>query len=227
MCASPAVAACPSGTSCDPSPRPVGSQVAFFSGPVNTNGTTLLSTPIANTRQPPDANGNEGAGQVIRQAGTAGGFWFKAIAPFGQLASVDVAIDPTTGNPTLRGLGPSFNGNSCFMCHSQPAIGGSSPGVGTPGFTANPQIAVANAFGASNHEDYSAFITPNGPVREAGFILSESEQNRHTLDGGVHPCSRFRVELMRRWDALLLNRMSPPSWPTITLASASQLRPSD
>ena len=135
----------------------------------------------------PDANGNEGAGQVIRQAGTAGGFWFKAIAPFGQLASVDVAIDPTTGNPTLRGLGPSFNGNSCFMCHSQPAIGGSSPGVGTPGFTANPQIAVANAFGASNHEDYSAFITPNGPVREAGFILSESEQNRHTLDGGVHP----------------------------------------
>jgi len=180
-----AVAACPTGTSCDPGPRPVGSQFASFPGPVNADGVALLSTPIVNTRQPPDANGNEGAGQVIRQAGTAAAFWFKTIAPFGQLASVDGATDPATGNPTIRGLGPAFNGNSCFMCHSQPAIGGSSPGVGTPGFTANPQIAVAQAFGASNLENYSAFITPNGPVREARFILSE--QNRHTLDGGVHP----------------------------------------
>jgi hypothetical protein len=105
-----------------------------------------------NTRQPPDANGNEGAGQVIRQGGSATAFWFKTIAPFGQLASVDGAADAASGNPTIRGLGPSFNGNSCFMCHSQPAIGGSSPGIETPGFTENPQIAVAKALQTLNSE---------------------------------------------------------------------------
>ncbi len=30
------------------------------------------------------------------------------------------------------GLGPTFNGNSCTMCHTQPAIGGSSPGLASP-----------------------------------------------------------------------------------------------
>ena len=179
-------AACPNGTACDPGPRPVGNQSASFSGPVNAAGVPLLPTPIVNTRQPADAIGNEGAGQVIRQAGPAAAFWFKTIAPFGQLASVDGAVDSSTGNPTIRGLGPSFNGNSCFMCHAQPAIGGSSPGAGTPGFQQNPQIAAAKAFQAINAEDYSAFITPNGPVREARFIVSENDRSRHTLDGGVH-----------------------------------------
>ena len=177
-------AQCQPGTACDPGPRPVGSQTALFSGPVNSSGATLLTTPVVNTRQPPDAAGNEGAGQVIRQAGAAAAFWFKTIAPFGQLSSVGGATDPATGNPTIRGLGPTYNGTSCFMCHSQPAIGGTSPGIGTPGFTANPQIAAAKALGAANPEDFSAFLTPNGPVREARFIMSESD--RRTLDGGVH-----------------------------------------
>ena len=181
-----ATAECPRGTSCDPGPRPVGGQFSSFLGPVNSAGVPLLRTPIVNTKQPSDANGNEGAGQVIRQGGGATGFWFKTIAPFGQLASVDGAEDPVTGDPTIRGLGPSFNGNSCFMCHSHPAIGGSSPGPGTPGFRENPQIALARVFGANNLENYSAFITPNGPVREARFIVSESDRNRRTLDGGVH-----------------------------------------
>jgi len=179
-------AACTAGAACDPGPRPVGNQVAPFTGPVNAGGTALLTTPVADTRQPPDANGNEGAGQVIREGGAATGFWFKTIAPFGQRASVNGATDRTTGNPTIRGLGPAFNGDSCFMCHSQPAIGGSSPGPGTPGFTANPQIALARALGATNLQDYSAFITPSGPVREARFILSESDKSGRTLDGGVH-----------------------------------------
>jgi CxxC motif-containing protein (DUF1111 family) len=185
-CTAGAKAACQPGASCDPGPRPVGSQVTLFSGPVNTAGVPLLTAPVPNTRQPADATGNEGAGQVIRQGGTATAFWFKTIAPFGQLASVNGTPDAATGNPTIRGLGPSFNGTSCFMCHSQPAIGGSSPGPGTPGFTANPQIATATALNASNPEDYSAFITPNGPVREARFILDESDRSRRTLDGGVH-----------------------------------------
>jgi CxxC motif-containing protein (DUF1111 family) len=178
-------ATCPPGTSCDPGPRPVGRQSAAFSGPVSA-GVPLLRTPVINTRQPADALGNEGAGQVIRQGGGATAFWFKTIAPFGQLASVDGGPDAATGNPTLRGLGPSFNGNSCFMCHSQPAIGGSSPGPGTPGFTANPQLTLAKALGAVNPENYSAFLKPDGPVREVRFIMSESDPSRRTLDGGVH-----------------------------------------
>jgi hypothetical protein len=181
-----AAAACPSGSSCDPGPRPVGAQSASFSGPVNTSGVALLPTPIVNTRQPPDAIGNEGAGQVIRQGGGATGFWFKTIAAFGQLVSVDGAPDRNTSNPTIRGLGPSFNGNSCVMCHSQPAIGGSSPGIGTPGFTQNPQINLAKLLGAANPENYSAFIQPNGPVREVRFITNEADLSRRTLDGGVH-----------------------------------------
>lgn len=177
--------ACQPGTACDPGARPVGKQFAQFAGPVNSDGVALLRTPVTNTRQPPDVSGNEGAGQVIRQAGASAAFWFKTIASFGQLASVDGASDSNTGNPTIRGLGPSFNGNSCFSCHAHPAIGGSSPGVGTPGFSQNPQISMANALGATNPQDYSTFITPNGPVREARFILNESDPSRRTLDGGV------------------------------------------
>ena len=190
-CLAPAVAKaqCPPATACDPGPRPVGSQSATLAGPKNSAGVALLPTPVVNTRQPGDANGNEGAGRPIAVAGNsgaAGKFWGNAAAIFGQLASVDGASDPASSNPTLVGLGPAFNGNSCFMCHSQPAIGGTSPGVGTPGFTGNPQIALAKALGASNPENLSTIITPNGPTREARFILSETDPGRHTLDGGVH-----------------------------------------
>ena len=184
-----ASAQCPPATACDPGPRPVGSQFAALAGPKNSTGVALLPTPVVNTRQPGDANGNEGAGRPIAVAGNsgaAGKVWGNAAAIFGQLASVNGATDPGSGNPTLLGLGPAFNGNSCFMCHSQPTIGGTSPGVGTPGFTQNPQITVATAFGASNPENLSAIITPNGPIREARFILSETDLPRQTLDGGVH-----------------------------------------
>jgi len=71
------------------------------------------------------------------------------------------------------GLGPRFNLDSCAGCHSQPAIGGSSPAV-------NPQIAVATAFGARN--TMPSFIRPNGPVREARFKYKPDG----TRDGGVH-----------------------------------------
>lgn len=178
-------AQCPPGTACDPGPRPVGSQTATFAGPVNTSNIPLLPTPVVNTRQPADANGNEGAGRAIANSGTFGKFWGNSGAVFGQLASVNGATDPASGNPTLLGLGPAFNGNSCFMCHAQPTIGGTSPGVGTPGFTQNPQLTVATAFGASNPENLSPIITANGPIRETRFILNENDSTP-TLDGGVH-----------------------------------------
>src|SRR5213593_88733 len=72
-----------------------------------------------------------------------------------------------------EGLGPRFNLDSCVGCHSQPAVGGTSPAV-------NPQVAVATAFGARN--TVPPFITNDGPVREARF----KRKADGTPDGGVH-----------------------------------------
>lgn len=68
------------------------------------------------------------------------------------------------------GLGPRFNSNSCASCHIYPAMGGSSPKV-------NPQVAFAN-----NYNALPPFITQNGPIREARFVLNPNG----TADGGVH-----------------------------------------
>jgi len=71
------------------------------------------------------------------------------------------------------GLGPTMNLNSCVGCHLQPAVGGSSAAV-------NPQVEFATADGATNI--VPSFITANGPVREARFVLNPDG----TPDGGVH-----------------------------------------
>src|SRR5271157_5309990 len=39
------------------------------------------------------------------------------------------SVSGTLPGETGLGLGPTFNGNSCAMCHAQPAVGGSSPGL--------------------------------------------------------------------------------------------------
>jgi len=79
------------------------------------------------------------------------------------------------------GLGPTFNGNSCALCHAQPTIGGSSPGLTSPqNSVQNPQIGLATLDGATN--TVPPFITANGPVREARFIKNANR----SLDGGVH-----------------------------------------
>jgi CxxC motif-containing protein (DUF1111 family) len=83
---------------------------------------------------------------------------------------VDV-VAGATGNQG-NGLGPRFNSNSCFSCHSQPYMGGTSPPV-------NPLFAVANQGGATNHMPW--FEARNGPVREARFV-----QSNGAPDGGVH-----------------------------------------
>jgi CxxC motif-containing protein (DUF1111 family) len=57
-----------------------------------------------------------------------------------------------------EGFGPRFNLDSCGGCHTQPAIGGSSP-------AANPQHAAAVRAGAQN--TLPAFLPLIGPVREA------------------------------------------------------------
>ncbi len=72
------------------------------------------------------------------------------------------------------GLGPRFNLDSCGGCHSQPAIGGTSPAI-------NPEVAMATEAGARNEVPF--FVTPNGPAREARFKF---QADGVTRDGGVH-----------------------------------------
>jgi len=71
-----------------------------------------------------------------------------------------------------NGLGPRFNSNQCFSCHSQPNMGGSSPAQ-------NPLPAVAKLNGARNYLPW--FIASNGPVREVRFKTSNG-----LPDGNVH-----------------------------------------
>jgi CxxC motif-containing protein (DUF1111 family) len=71
------------------------------------------------------------------------------------------------------GLGPGFNELGCANCHAFPAVGGSSPAT-------NPQVTDANTLGATNV--IPSFITANGPIREARFVLNPDG----TPDGGVH-----------------------------------------
>lgn len=107
-------------------------------------------------------------------------FFLDAFARFQEVDSVSGAITGETGS----GLGPTFNGNSCAMCHAQPAIGGSSPGLTSKQHPVpNPQVALATLHGA--HNTLPSFITANGPVREARFI-STGNQPTAAPDGGVH-----------------------------------------
>lgn len=99
---------------------------------------------------------------------------------FMEVQSVSAGLPGETG----RGLGPGFNGNSCAQCHAQPAIGGSSPGLKSrQNSVPNPQVALATLDGATNH--VPAFITADGPVREARFVVTVTQRG-FTPDGGVH-----------------------------------------
>ncbi len=96
-------------------------------------------------------------------------FFSAGLMTFNEIDSVKGTVAGTG-----LGLGPRFNAESCAQCHAAPAPGGSSPSV-------NPQVAAAIDQGAANQ--IPAFITTNGPVREARFPLTTDL--RHP-DGGVH-----------------------------------------
>jgi CxxC motif-containing protein (DUF1111 family) len=72
------------------------------------------------------------------------------------------------------GLGPRMNLNGCGGCHSQPAIGGTSPAV-------NPQVAFASAATPSQLPAVAAFIRADGPIRETRLVKNPDG----TSDGGV------------------------------------------
>jgi len=71
------------------------------------------------------------------------------------------------------GLGPRMNLDGCGGCHSQPAVGGSSPAI-------NPQVAFAIKDGGTDR--VPSFIRADGPIREARFVRNPDG----TPDGGVH-----------------------------------------
>ena len=87
---------------------------------------------------------------------------------FQEVASVQGVIPGTEA-----GLGPRFNLDSCGGCHTQPAVGGSSPAI-------NPQVEVAKKERA--HNEIPSFIKRDGPIREARFKSNPDG----TPDGGVH-----------------------------------------
>lgn len=99
----------------------------------------------------------------------------QAILRFEEIDSVSGTLPNEPG----LGLGPMFNGNSCAMCHSEPGVLGSSPGLNSRiNPRPNPQIAVANLDGATNI--IPSFITANGPVREGRLGIVNGVPN-----GGV------------------------------------------
>ncbi len=108
--------------------------------------------------------------------------FFAARGVFGEIDSVSGGIAGENG----KGLGPTFNANSCAACHAQPDVGGSSPhptlGIGAARVP-NPQVSFASLDRlAGRNQVVPSFIRADGPVREARFIHNADGSN----DGGVH-----------------------------------------
>lgn len=140
--------------------------------------TILFTTaPLPAQNDPGPRSGPAGAGGFYPTLNSNEQALFnQAVEDFKEVDSVTGSLPGEEG----KGLGPAFNGNSCAQCHSQPAAGGSSPGLKSPqNPIANPQVALATLDGATN--TVPSFITTDGPVREARFILTNGLK-----DGGVH-----------------------------------------
>src|SRR5713226_295639 len=104
-------------------------------------------------------------------------FFSAALGVFSEVNSVTGTI----AGEGSKGLGPTFNGNSCAQCHAQPATGGTSPALFSPQVPVpNPQVALATLHGATN--TVPPFITSNGPVREARFIAVDPTTLSSPLD---------------------------------------------
>jgi CxxC motif-containing protein (DUF1111 family) len=172
----------------DPGPRPAGT-VIFYSVP-DGHGNAIPNFTQASPGGGHNSSGNALPNLTINQFN----FWESGMAKFGDVASVQGVPPGVNGTEPLNGLGPRFNGNSCFMCHTQPAIGGSSPGQGTPLFAGNPQIPLATAHGALNNVPSFVSNRPNGPVLEARFPLATNAAGTplSVLDGSVQQLYTLR-----------------------------------
>jgi CxxC motif-containing protein (DUF1111 family) len=142
----------------DPGPRP--------------NPTTMIPNAVANLNDNEVALFNE---SLLRVSELEGSCDTCAQQPQGVLP-----IDPDPNNPfspralvNSAGMSPVFNADQCFSCHSQPAIGGSSPAH-------NPAEVIAHRLGGTN--TVPPFEEPDGPMREVRFKFNADG----TRDGGVH-----------------------------------------
>jgi CxxC motif-containing protein (DUF1111 family) len=104
---------------------------------------------------------------------------------FAQARDIFAEVDSVSGKiEEGKGLGPTFNGNSCAQCHAEPDVGGTSPHptlghVRVP----NPQVGLATLDRAAGQaQQVPSFIKADGPVREARFVNNPDG----TPDGGVH-----------------------------------------
>jgi len=139
-----------------------------------------LSLQVASTvADPGPRGGDRGAGGPFAQLSTDEKTFFSGARDvFAEVDSVSGAIEEG------KGLGPTFNGNSCAQCHSEPDVGGSSPHP-TLGHvkTANPQVGLAALDRApGGTQTVPPFLSADGPVREARFISNPDGSD----DGGVH-----------------------------------------
>src|SRR5258708_31993532 len=123
-------------------------------------GSAALSGPaLSQAVQDPGVRGGPpGAGGPLSGLGAAETAFFTAAR--GVFQEID-SVSGTIAGENGAGLGPRFNLNGCAGCHSQPAVGGTSPAV-------NPQVAVAALHGARNA--VPPFIQVDGPLREAPFL---------------------------------------------------------
>ncbi len=192
----------------DPGPRPVGTTSNFLLPGSASNSFGCGPSPkftgnpvppnCINIAQPSTAPQADGAGNIINNPGVLAGLWFEGMRVFETRASVTQQVDSTGAPSTILGLGPSFNAESCFQCHSQPTVGGSSSGKVTiqqpsgyktfasqvdpltfqpSGFKQNPEYTIANDASATNN--IPCYLTQggcsgmsfySGPAVEARFI---------------------------------------------------------
>ena len=137
---------------------------------------TQITIPTGQPKDPGPRGAPIGAGQPVA------GLTADQLAFFN-----DGAARFSSPDTVPTGLGPLFNATFCAQCHSQPAVGGSSPSAAAfPFIGPNPQVADAMADGATN--TLPPFITADGPVREARFLFvpNANGTNSSTPDGGVH-----------------------------------------
>src|SRR6266581_2511927 len=133
----------------------------FFSQIEMVSSQLIISSPPM-AQDPGVRGGAAGAGGAIAGLSKAEAAFFAA----GQDAFQEVEA-------VSDGLGPRMNLDSCAGCHTQPAVGGTSPFV-------NPQVAFASKDGGTDF--VPSFVTANGPVREARFVKNPDGRP----DGGVH-----------------------------------------
>src|SRR5438874_3635929 len=140
------------------------------SQPDNTFEITSDIEPLAvsaKVKDPGPRAGQAGAGGPVAGLNEAEQTFFRAAREvFREIDSVSGKIEAG------RGLGPTFNANSCASCHAQPDVGGTSPHPSLGQLRApNPQVALAALDRiAGGTQSIPSFVTVDGPVREARFV---------------------------------------------------------